>query len=142
MAPECFSRSPRLGPTTILHNFDRATGELPQSTPMQHTNGKIYGLTGGGGTHDLGVVYSFDLGLAPFVKTLPISAKVGKTVEILGGGLTGTSNVSFNGTNSSFTVVSDTFLKATVPSGATTGFVTVTTPGGTLKSNQEFRIKQ
>ena len=28
------------------------------------------------------------------------------------------------------TVVSDTYVKATVPSGVTTGFVTVTTPSG------------
>ena len=39
------------------------------------------------------------------------------------------------------TVVSDTYLTATVPPGATTGFVTVTTPSGTLTSNQEFRVR-
>jgi hypothetical protein len=107
---------------------------------VQHTNGKIYGLTYSGGTHDRGVFFSFDVGLRPFVKTLPTSGKVGKTVGILGGGLTGTSSVSFDGTPATFTVVSDTFLKAMVPSGATTGFVTVSTPGGTLTSNQQFRV--
>jgi hypothetical protein len=39
-----------------------------------------------------------------------------------------------------FTVKSDTYLTATVPSGATTGKVTVTTPSGTLKSNKIFRV--
>jgi uncharacterized repeat protein (TIGR03803 family) len=133
----------RISPTgaySILHNFE-STNQHPFATPMQHTNGKIYGLTQWGGTNGLGVVYSLDVGLAPFVKTLPTSGKVGKVVGILGGGLTGTSAVSFNGTPATFTVVSDTYLKGTVPSGATTGFVTVTTPGGTLTSNQEFRIK-
>jgi hypothetical protein len=48
--------------------------------------------------------------------------------------------VSFNGTPASFTVVSDTYLTATVPAGATTGFVNVTTPGGTLKSNRAFLV--
>jgi hypothetical protein len=55
-------------------------------------------------------------------------------------GFTGTTNVSFNGASASFTVVSDTYLTATVPSGATTGFVNVTTPGGTLKSNRMFLV--
>jgi hypothetical protein len=42
----------------------------------------------------------------------------------------------------SFTVVSDTFIKATVPPGATTGYVTVTTPSGTLTSNKPFIVIQ
>jgi len=32
------------------------------------------------------------------------------------------------------------YLTATVPNGATTGFVTVTTSGGALKSNKIFRV--
>ena len=65
---------------------------------------------------------------------------MGKTIDILSQGLTGTTAVSFNGTAASFTIVSDTYLTATVPSGATTGFVTVSIPGKTLKSNQKFRV--
>ncbi len=71
---------------------------------------------------------------------LPYSGKVGKTVEFLGQGLTGTTAVSFNGTAASFSVLSDTYLTATVPSGAKTGFVTVTTAGGKLTSNKTFRV--
>jgi len=130
------------GAYTILYNFDRAHGEGPMSTPMQHTNGKIYGLTFGGGTSGDGVVYSFDMGLAPFVSLLSTSGKVGKTVEVLGQGFTNTTAVAFNGTTASFTVKSDTYLTAIVPSGATTGFVTVTTPSGTLTSNKQFTVKQ
>jgi hypothetical protein len=37
-------------------------------------------------------------------------------------------------------VVSGTYLTAKVPSGATTGFVTVTTPKGKLTSNKKFRV--
>ena len=66
--------------------------------------------------------------------------KVGQTVEILGQGLTGTTKVSFNGTPATFKVVSDTFLTATLPSGATTGLVKVATPGGTLTSNRKFLV--
>jgi hypothetical protein len=110
---------------------------------MQHTNGKFYGVTESGGANGLngGVFYSLDLGLKPFVNLFTWMGKVGKTVEILGQGFTGTTSVSFNGTKATtFTVSSDTYLTALVPSGATTGFVTVTTPGGALKSNRKFLV--
>jgi hypothetical protein len=68
------------------------------------------------------------------------SGKVGWRVEILGQGFTGTTGVSFNGTAANFVVQSDTYLTATIPQGATTGFVSVTTPGGTLQSNVVFRV--
>jgi hypothetical protein len=38
-------------------------------------------------------------------------------------------------------VVSDTLIKATVPAGATTGTIEVTTPGGVLSSNVVFQIE-
>jgi uncharacterized protein YpuA (DUF1002 family) len=68
--------------------------------------------------------------------------KVGATVGILGQGFTGTTAVSFNGLPVTYHVKSDTYMTAVVPSGATTGKVVVTTPGGTLTSNVNFRILQ
>jgi hypothetical protein len=65
---------------------------------------------------------------------------VGKTIGIFGQGFTGTTGVSFNGTPANFRVAYDTYMTATVPSGATTGFVTVTTPSGKLTSNVLFRV--
>ena len=59
---------------------------------------------------------------------------------ILGNGLTGASAVTFNGTSAAFNVLSDTEIQATVPLGATTGAVQVTTPGGTLSSNVAFQM--
>ena len=61
-------------------------------------------------------------------------------MEILGQGFKGVTGVAFNGTSSNFNVVSDTYLTATVPTGATTGFVSVTTSHGSLKSNKKFRV--
>jgi uncharacterized repeat protein (TIGR03803 family) len=122
------------------YNFDGTHGANPISTPIQHTNGKIFGLTNKGGTYNKGVVYSLDVGLGSFVRSVPTSGKVGNVVVILGGALTGTSSVSFNGTPATFKVWSDTYLRATVPSGATTGVVTVTTSTGTLTSNPQFRV--
>jgi hypothetical protein len=52
------------------------------------------------------------------------------SVGITGEYLDGATNVSFNGTSASFTVVSDSLINAIVPVGATAGPVTVTTPTG------------
>jgi uncharacterized repeat protein (TIGR03803 family) len=104
------------------------------------TDGKLYGTTPGGGTNSFGTVYRLDIGLSAFVQTLPAAGKVGATIRIEGTNLTGTTAVSFHGTMATFTVVSGTQIKTTVPSGATTGFVTVTTPSGTLTSNKKFRV--
>lgn len=116
------------------------TGAAPGFTLIQHTNGKLYGFTANSGTFNKGTFFSFDVGLGPFIGLLPVSAKVGKTVGILGQGFTGTKSVQFNGTGAAFVVVSDTYLTATVPVGATTGFVTVTTTHETLSSNKKFRL--
>lgn len=132
------------GTLTTIYNFCSSMpctdGSNPKMTLVQHTNGKIYGTTISGGANDAGVVFGLDLGLPAFVEALPLAGSVGKAVKILGQGLTGTTSVSFNGTTSSFTVQSDTYLSATVPSGATTGFITVNTPSGTLSSNQQFQV--
>ena len=82
------------------------------------------------------------MGLGPFVKTLPTSGKVGASIKILGTNLTGAINVTFNGTAAVFTVVSPSLITTTVPAGATTGKVRVTTPSGTLPGNVAFRVRQ
>jgi uncharacterized repeat protein (TIGR03803 family) len=132
------------GVLTTLYSFGGANDI--NTGVVQATNGSFYGTTleGGtgscnGGTH-CGTIFSLNVGLGQFVQTLPTSEGVGETIDILGQGFTGTTAVSFNGTAASFTVVSDTYLTATVPSGTTTGFVTVSIPGKTLKSNQKFRV--
>jgi hypothetical protein len=48
--------------------------------------------------------------------------------------------VSFNGVEAAFTVESDTYIKAIVPPGATTGIVSLDTPSGTLTSNPQFVV--
>jgi uncharacterized repeat protein (TIGR03803 family) len=133
------------GKFSVLYNFDDTTGSYPKVTLTQHTNGILYGDTSLGGTSKYcttgcGTFFSLNIKLKPFVSLLFASGKVGNTVEILGQGFTGTKSVSFNGTSGKFNVVSDTYLTATVPGGATTGSVQVTTPKGTLTSNKTFRV--
>ena len=128
------------GVYTKLYDFSAPLGDGAYSTPMQHTNGEIFGMTSrGGGTVGHGVIYSFKDSLSPFVQVVNRGGVVGSTVQILGSGLSTASSVTFNGTPASFHVVSNTFLTALVPSGET-GFLTVTTSGGTMVSNSIFRV--
>jgi hypothetical protein len=80
------------------------------------------------------------MGLGPFIETQQPAARTGARVAILGNNLNGTTSVSFNGAAAAFNVASSTEIVATVPAGATTGFVSATTPGGVLTSNREFTV--
>jgi uncharacterized repeat protein (TIGR03803 family) len=127
------------GALTTRYLFGGTDGAGPYGL-FQDTRGAFYGATYAGGTTNQGTVFSVAVGLGPFVELLPNYSKVGKTIGILGQGLTGTTAVSFNGTAATFTVVSDTYLTAAVPSNTIRGSVTVTTPGGKLTSNTIFRV--
>jgi uncharacterized repeat protein (TIGR03803 family) len=117
-------------------------GGYPVGGLIQDTNGNFYGTTVGAGTvgAGAGTVFSLSMGLGPFVKTRPISGKVGAVIDILGTDLTGATGVMFNGTPASFSVISKSQIKSTVPTGATTGVVQVTTPSGTLTGNVSFGV--
>lgn len=128
------------GAFRTLHKFDFTSGGSAQTTILQHTNGLLYGETCCGGTFAVGVFYRLNVGLHPFVSFLPAAGHSESTVDILGQGFTGATRVTFNGKHAEFKVVSDTFLTATVPPGATTGFIVVTTRKGPLVSNRKFRV--
>jgi uncharacterized repeat protein (TIGR03803 family) len=133
------------GVVTTVHDFNGTDGNDPFPL-VQDTNGSLFGTTGGGGdlncqpTYGCGTVFSLSVGLGAFVETLPAIGKMGTKVTILGTNLTGSTGVSFNGTAAAFTVVSNSQITTTVPTGATTGTVEVVTPKKTLKSNAVFHI--
>ncbi len=131
------------GQVTILYSLcsqtNCADGFSPVVPLLQHTNGKFYGSTSGnslGGSY----FYSLDLGLAPFVKIVNWAGKVGTTVQLLGQGFTGTTGVSFDRVPATFKNVSDTYMTVTVPTGALTGTMTVTTFTGSMASNRAFLV--
>jgi uncharacterized repeat protein (TIGR03803 family) len=135
------------GTVTQLYLFSNGPcdGSNPSSLLFQGTDGRLYGTTVYGGAINGrcggdGTVFSLSNGLSPLVETAPRGGKVGTQVIILGNNLTGSSSVTFNGVAAAFTVESDTYIKATVPSGATTGIVSVVTPSGTLNSNPQFVV--
>lgn len=137
----------RLTPTGVLTtlyvfctNVTCPDGEGVNSI-MQATNGTLYGTTAGGGTTGDGTIFSLSEGLPAFVAPLPGFGRAGAKINILGNGFTGATAVSFNGSSASFTVVSSTLISATVPSGATSGKITITTPTGTLSSKISFRVQ-
>jgi len=130
------------GTLTVLHNFTRADGADPFAGPTQGTDGNFYGTTAFGGTDRDGTVFRLEMGLGPFVKTVPVAGRVGTSVKILGTNLTGATSVTFNGSAVAFTVVSATEITTTVPVSATSGSVDVTTPERKLTSNVAFQVTQ
>jgi uncharacterized repeat protein (TIGR03803 family) len=136
------------GALSQIMNFDASTtGASPESVPLQAADGTIY-VTNNGGTVSnnkyQGAVVQIASGLlAPkpvILKFAPTSGRVGKKVTISGGSFVGTTGVSFNGTSATFTVKSTNTVTTIVPSGATTGPITVTNAGGSTTSVQSFTV--
>jgi len=125
-----------------------ANGANPFGGLIQATDGSLYGMTNFYGVTSFndsigeGTVFKLSMGLGPFIKPLPAYGAVGSAVTILGTDLAGATEVSFNGTAATFTVVSASSIKATLPAGATSGTILVTLPSGTLSSNLHFRVLQ
>ncbi len=118
---------------TLTTLYSGPDGWNPLSGLMQATDGTFYGTTGG-------TIFSLCAGLGWFTEELPNYGKVGATIDILGTKLTGASYVTFNGIAAAFTIVSPTLIQATVPPGATTGYVRVMLPSGRIPSNKKFRV--
>jgi hypothetical protein len=73
----------------------------------------------------------------------PPSGPVGTSVTITGVSLLQTTQVTFGGVVANqFIVNSDTQVVASVPTGAVTGPIGITTPGGTATSATSFTVTQ
>lgn len=70
----------------------------------------------------------------------PTGAEVGRTVTITGSGFSGATAVSLSGVPATHIVNSDTQITMTVPSGATTGPISVSTPLGTTASPESLNV--
>jgi IPT/TIG domain/Proprotein convertase P-domain len=115
--------------------------KITATVPSGATTGTIAVTTPGGTATSAA---SFTVTVLPAAPTVsgftPSSGPVGTTVTLTGTGLSGATGVKFNGVAATFTVNSATKITATVPAGATTGQVTVTTPGGTAASATSFTV--
>jgi hypothetical protein len=87
-------------------------------------------------------VWSFTLVPAPpqIASFAPAGGGPGTAVTLTGTGFTGATAVKFNGAGAQYSVVSDTEISTSVPSGATNGPISVTAPGGTSTSSSSFVV--
>jgi uncharacterized repeat protein (TIGR03803 family) len=141
----------RVTPTdafTTMHHFILSDGIDPEtSSPglMQGSDGKLYGVTTSGGASNGGTLYSYDLSLPkpnPVIAEFsPASGSVATAVLITGASLLGASSVTFNGVAATYKTRGANYVLATVPAGATTGPIAVTTPNGKATSRTSFTVK-
>jgi hypothetical protein len=73
-------------------------------------------------------------------KFTPTSGHVGAAVVSTGMSLSQTGAVKFGTVAATFVVNSNTQVTATVPAGAVTGKISVTTPGGTVMTATSFTV--
>ena len=133
----------RFNQTSATFTVNSAT-QITATVPSGATTGPIRVTAGGLTGRSL---TSFTVNAAPLptiTSFTPTSGPVGKSVVITGTNFSGTgfttTSVKFNGVTATFTVNSATQITATVPATATTGKITVSTPGGTATSTTDFTV--
>jgi uncharacterized repeat protein (TIGR03803 family) len=111
---------------------------------MQASDGIFYGTASAGGPRGTGLIFALDAGLpkpAPRAQHFePQSGAAGTLVLIWGYNLLNAS-VEFNGAPAAkIANKGPNYIYATVPNGATTGPITVTTPGGAATTRANFTV--
>ncbi|MFZ9860109.1 MAG: choice-of-anchor Q domain-containing protein, partial [Gemmataceae bacterium] len=102
-------------------------------------NGRAYQISYVGGTGNDVTLTVYDP--ATVASFTPAAGKTGTSVVITGTNFTNVSQVSFNGTvQPTYTVDSPTQITTTIPTGATTGTISITTIAGTATSSSSITI--
>jgi hypothetical protein len=139
----------RFNTSTLVTPTNPSTTGATAVVPAGATSGPIHVYTAAG-QKTSATSFTVTPVPAPTITSFtPTFGPVGTSVTITGTNFSGTisganfttSVVKFNTTNAtSFTVNSATQITATVPTGATTGKISVTTPGGTATSVANFTV--
>jgi hypothetical protein len=120
---------------------DKLQGSCAPCNFIQGSDGKLYGTAAIGGPGG-GAVFSLDFGLPKppsITRMVPDAGSTGQKIILWGNHLLGATSVSFNGVPAAaFQVNSTQAVVATVPAGATTGPVTITSPNSSLYHHAEF----
>jgi hypothetical protein len=138
------------GATSVTFNGTAASftvssdSQLTATVPSGATSGSISVTTAAGTGTSSGSFTVTTTVAAPTINSIsPTSGPVGTVVAVTGTGLSGITSVKFGGgIAAAFTVVSDTRVSATVPSGARNGAITVSGPNGSATSSQNFRVSK
>ena len=113
------------------------SGTITTTVPAGATTGPITVTTASSGP----LVTTTRFTVTPAVSSFaPANGTVGTAVTITGTTFTGVTAVSFNGTSATFTVNNSGTVTATVPFGASTGPIAVTTLDGTATSATSFTV--
>jgi hypothetical protein len=133
------------GATAVAFSGTTATFTVASATQINATvptgagNGPIT-VTTPNGTATSSSSFSVG-GASPTITSFtPVSGSAGTAVTIAGTNFTGATAVAFNGTAATYTVGSNTQISTTVPAGASSGPITVTTPNGTATSSNNFTV--
>ena len=134
------------GATAVTFNGTSATFTVASATqinavvPCGATTGTVAVTTPSGSANSTGPFTVAALPAPTVTGSTPTSSAIGSVVTITGTDLTCTTAVEFNGVAAPFSVVSGTQVRATVPSGATTGRIGVTTTSGSALSAADFTV--
>jgi large repetitive protein len=112
---------------------------IDAKVPTGATTGKIT-VTTPGGTATSATNFTVTVPAPTISSFSPTSGRTGTAVTITGTAFTGATAVRFGGVRASFAVNSATQITATVPVGAVTGKISVTTSGGTGTSAMNFTV--
>jgi len=125
----------------VSAQFSALVGNLTAIVPNTAATGVI-SVTTTNGTATSAQVFTVTQRPGPVVASFsPLTGKAGTSVQIRGTNLIGVTSVKFNGVNAIYTLFSG-IIFATVPAGATTGPVSVTTATGTFTTTESFVIEQ
>jgi IPT/TIG domain len=139
----------RFNTSSLVTPTNASTTSATAVVPAGATTGRIHVYTAAGQATSA-TNFTVNPVPAPTITSFtPTFGPVGTSVKITGTNFSGTisgasfttSSVKFNTTTATtFHVDSATQITATVPTGATTGKITVTTPGGTATSAANFTV--
>jgi hypothetical protein len=116
------------------YNVAPSTTALPAAVAMPGANAAFRGVA-------FAPVGNTTTPVPTITSIAPTTGAIGSTVTITGTNLTGATLVTLNGTSvTGFTVVNNTTITFVVPTGATSGNIGVTTPGGTATSSGSFTV--
>ena len=129
-------------PTPI--NIDNVDGLTITGNSVPMTSGTLIAVTGSCSVSISGNSFpggSAESWFEPWICSMsPSSGPVGSSVTLGGSGFTGVTTVALNGMATSFTASSASQITLTVPSGASSGPIRVTTKNGTATSANAFTV--